>query len=277
MYESHWNLERRPFDAKADANSYYPSESHQAAALKINYAIEQRRSVAVLCGEAGLGKSMILESCLAQLPESFNPVARVVYPAMASEQLLQHIVRQLAPNEDRALPDLARTIERLDQILRANLAEDAHAIIAIDEAHLLSQYGSMETLRLLLNLASDACVYESPLTLILCGSPSIISQLAKNPSLEDRCAVRCVLERFSLDDTTAYIQHRLRQAGAAREDIFSADAISTVQLLAMGVPRRINRLCDLALMVGFAQDLQQIDAVTIESADAELSSSRRVA
>lgn len=277
MYEAHWNLERRPFDAKADANSYYPSESHQAAALKINYAIEQRRAVAVLCGESGLGKTMILESCLAQLPEQFAPVARVVYPAMAAEQLLQYIVRQLAPHQDRPLTDLGRTIEVFDQTLRANLANDAHAIIAIDEAHLLSQHGSMEALRLLLNLASDECVYESPLTLVLSGSPAIISQLAKNPSLEDRCAARCVLERFSLDDTTAYIHHRLRQAGSQHDEIFSMDAIATVQLLAMGVPRRINRLCDLALMVGFAQDLEQIDAQTIESADSELSSSRRAA
>ncbi len=287
MYEAHWSLERRPFDAKADGNSYYPSESHQAAALKINYAIEQRRAVAVLCGESGLGKSMILESCLAQLPEACSPIAKVVYPAMPSEQLLQHILRQIGSYEDRPgegrpsngqpSGDLARTIELFDEILRDNVEADAHAVLAIDEAHLLAQFGSLDPLRLLLNLASDDCPYESPLTLVLCGSTSIVSQIAKIPSLEDRIAVRCVLERFSLEDTEAYIQHRIRQAGSERDDIFSMDAIATVQLLAMGIPRRINRLCDLALMVGFAQDLDQIDVTAIETADSELSSSRQAA
>ena len=82
MYLSHWGLECSPFEAKVDLRSYYPSECHQAAALKLNYAIEQRRSVALLCGDSGLGKSMILESCLQQLAEEFSPIARVVYPAM---------------------------------------------------------------------------------------------------------------------------------------------------------------------------------------------------
>ncbi len=277
MYEAHWNLARRPFDAKADGSSYYPSESHQAAALKINYAIEQRRAVAVLCGESGLGKSMILESCLAQLPDEFQPIARVVYPAMPSESLLRHILRQLTHQQESTANDLASTVEVFDHLLRENLAQGSHAVIAIDESHLLSQFGSLDALRLLLNLASDECPYESPLTLVLCGSTSIVSQMAKNPSLEDRVAVRCVLERFSLDDTSAYIHHRMRQAGSESGDVFSDDAIATVQLLAMGVPRRINRLCDLALMVGFAQDLAQIDAATIEAADSELSSSRRAA
>jgi general secretion pathway protein A len=277
MYEAHWNLAQRPFDAKANENSYYPSESHQAAALKLSYAIEQRRSIAVLCGESGLGKSMILESCLEQLSDEFAPIARVVYPAMPSEQLVQHIARQIGPHEKGSLSDLARSIEFLDRVLRHNVAQNLHAVVAIDEAHLLSQFGSLEGLRLLLNLASESCPHESPLTLVLCGSTSIISQLAKSSSLEDRVAVRCVLERFSIDDTTAYIQHRMRQAGTDREDIFSQAAIETVQLLSMGVPRRINRLCDLGLMIGFAQDLVQIDPPTIEAAHRELSSFRAAA
>ncbi|XZE45399.1 ExeA family protein [Pirellulaceae bacterium SH467] len=277
MYESHWNLAERPFEAKANENSYYPSESHQAAALKLGYAIEQRRAIAVLCGESGLGKTMILESCLEQLADSFSPIARVVYPAMPSEQLIQHIARQIGPQEKGSLSDLARSIEFLDRVLRHNVAQNLHAVVAIDEAHLLSQFGSLEGVRLLLNLASDSCLHESPITLVLCGATSIISQLAKSSSLEDRISVRCVLERFSLDDTTAYIQHRMRQAGTDRDDIFSAAAIETVQLLSMGVPRRINRLCDLALMIGFAQDLQQIDPRTIENAHRELSSVRHAA
>jgi general secretion pathway protein A len=277
MYESHWGLNRPPFLARIDEASYYPSESHQAAALKLHYAIEQRRSVAVICGESGLGKSMILESCLQQLPESFCPIAKIVYPAMPPEQLLRFIVRQIGPQETAAEADISESIESLDRFLRHNLAENQHAVIAIDEAHLLQQFESLEPLRLLLNLASEVCEVESPLTLVLCGGTSLLAHLARQSSLEDRVAARCHLERFSLDDTVAYILHRLRAAGSPQDDVFQGKAFEQVHLLAQGVPRRINRLCDLALMIGFAQDLNQIDARTIQMAHAELSSQRHAA
>lgn len=277
MYLSHWGLECAPFEAKVDPRSYYPSECHQAASLKLNYAIEQRRSVALICGDSGLGKSMILESCLQQLADEFSPIARIVYPAMPPESLLKHIVRQIGPRDSEQHLDMANVVEGMERILRHNIGEGLHAVVAIDEAHLLQQYGSLEALRLILNLASDACASESALTLVLCGSTSLVSHVSKNTSLEDRVAVRCVLERFSLDDTVAYISHRLRSAGCSNEAVFMPRAFETIQLLSQGVPRRINRLCDLALMIGFAQDRTRIDSKTIEAAHAELSSFRQVA
>jgi general secretion pathway protein A len=277
MYLSHWGLESAPFEAKVDPRSYYPSECHQAAALKLHYAIEQRRSVALLCGDSGLGKTMVLESCLQQLTDEFSPIARVVYPAMHPDSLVKHIVRQIGPRESDDQLDMANLIENLERILRHNIGDGLHAVIAIDEAHLLQQYGALESLRLILNLASDASSSESALTLVLCGATTLVSHVAKNTSLEDRIAVRCVLERFTLDDTIAYISHRLRSAGCSNEEVFMARAVETIQLLSQGVPRRINRLCDLALMIGFAQDRTKIDSKTIEAAHAELSSFRQVA
>jgi general secretion pathway protein A len=277
MYLSHWGLECSPFEAKVDLRSYYPSECHQAAALKLNYAIEQRRSVALLCGDSGLGKSMILESCLQQLADEFSPIARIVYPAMPPESLLKHIVGQIGRRDSEQHFDMANVVEGMERILRHNIGEGLHAVVAIDEAHLLQQYGSLESLRLILNLASDACASESALTLVLCGSTSLVSHVSKNTSLEDRVAVRCVLERFTLEDTVAYISHRLRSAGCSNEGVFHPRAFETIQLLSQGVPRRINRLCDLALMIGFAQDRTKIDSHTIEAAHAELSSFRQVA
>ena len=277
MYENHWGLSRLPFLAKVDSESYYPSESHQAAALKLMFAVEQRRSVAVLCGEPGLGKTMLLESCLTQLPEHVTPITKVVFPAMPPEQLLRFIIRQMGPVEQNAQLDVSESIETLERFLRHNLAEGNHAVVAIDEAHMLEQYGSLEPLRLILNLAGDACETESPLTLVLAGGTTLISHIAKHSSLEDRVAVRCHLERFSLDDTVAYVLHRLRCSGCSREDVFSAKAFEQLHLLSQGVPRRINRLCDLALMIGFAQDLKNIEARTILSAHLELSSHRQAA
>ncbi|MCY2983460.1 MAG: AAA family ATPase [Planctomycetota bacterium] len=273
MYQSHWGLQSRPFDSRPEANFYYPSDSHQAALLKMHYAIETRRSVAVLCGEPGLGKSMLLDAVFSQLPEFIAPTVRVVYPAMPPDQLLRYIARQIAPHEGSdTFGEIGYSIETIERILRHNVSDSQHAVIAIDEAHLLDNCGSLEPLRLLLNLATELAESETAMTLVLSGSPILLSHLARHTALEDRVAVRCVLDRFSGQETAGYIQHRIATAGWNKPSMFDDEAISLIQELTLGVPRRINRLCDLALMVAYAQDKSRIDAITIENANAELTS-----
>ena len=272
MYESYWTLRSRPFDNRADDDFYYPSESHQAAMLKLHYAIETRRSVAVLCGEPGLGKTMLLDSAIRQLPEFVTPTLRVVYPSMPPEQLIRYIARQIAPHENEGPSGgLGQSIETIERMLRHNVGENQHALIAIDEAHLLEGAGSLEPLRLLLNLATELADSESAMTLVLSGSSSLLAHLARHTAFEDRVAARCVLERFSEEETVAYMKHRLQIAGWHKPLMFDEDAVRLIHQLTLGVPRRINRLCDLALMIAFAQDRTKIDANIIENANDELS------
>ena len=273
MYQAHWGLHCRPFDSRPEAHFYFPSDSHQAALLKLHYAIETRRSVAVVCGDPGLGKTMLLDSVFSQLPDFVSPTVRVVYPAMPPDQLLRYIARQIAPQESSdTLGGIGQSIETIERILRHNASDGQHAVIAIDEAHLLDSHGSLEPLRLLLNLATELTEAEAAITLVLSGSPLLLSHLARHTALEDRIAVRCVLDRFGRDETVSYIRHRLQMAGCNKPLMFDDEAMGMIQELTLGTPRRINRLCDLALMVAYAQDRSQIDAATIETANAELTS-----
>jgi len=273
MYQAHWGLQGRPFDSGLESSFYYPSNLHEAALLKLHYAIETRRSVAVLCGEPGLGKSMLLDAVFSQLPEFVAPTVRVVYPAMPPDQLLRYIARQIAPHEGSdTFGGIGQSIETIERLLRHNVGDKQHSVIAIDEAHLLESFGSLEPLRLLLNLATELTEAESAMTLVLSGSPTLLSHLARHTALEDRIAVRCVLERFGREETEAYIRHRLRTAGWNKPLMFDEEAVNLIQDLTLGAPRRINRLCDLALMVAYAQDKSKIDGQTIETANAELTS-----
>lgn len=272
MYETYWGFKGRPFENRSDESTYFPSELHNAAQLKLHYAIETRKSVAVLCGEPGTGKSMIVDSVLRNLPDYIAPTVRVVYPAMPADQLLRYIARQMAPHDTADLfGGIGQSIETLERMLRHNVGENQHALIVIDEAHLLESYGSLEPLRLLLNLAVDRSDSDSAITLLLTGSTNLLAHIARHSSLEDRIAVRCILERFSYEETADYIQHRLRAVGSKNANEFSPEAIQRIQESTLGIPRRINRLCDLGLMVGFAQELSTVDERTIENANSELS------
>lgn len=273
MYQSHWGLQSRPFDSRPEGDFYFPSDSHQAALLKLHYAIETRRSVAVVCGDPGLGKTMLLDSVFAQLPDFIAPYIRVVYPAMPPDQLLRYVARQIAPQESLdTVGGIGQSIEIIERVLRHNVSDGQHAVIVIDEAHLLDGFGSLEPLRLLLNLATELTESEAALTLVLSGSPILLSHLSRHAALEDRIAVRCVLERFGRDETVAYVCHRLQVAGWDKPLMFDDEAMGLIQELTLGAPRRINRLCDLALMIAYAQDRLRIDSATIETANAELTS-----
>ncbi len=95
MYESHWKLSERPFENRNDSKYYYPAETHQAALLKLHYAIENRRAAALLCGPGGMGKSLLVETLKRQLNETYRPISHVVFPAMNAVQMIRYLVAQV--------------------------------------------------------------------------------------------------------------------------------------------------------------------------------------
>ena len=267
MYESYWQLSAKPFDPSADERWYYPSEIHQSALLKLRYAIENRRGAALLTGAAGTGKSLVVKALRKQLPGTFAPFVHLVFPQMTSRELLAYLADELgAAPAISNVHAMDESLHRLERTLTDNTARGRHAVVAIDEAQLLLDTGLLETLRLLLNLEAGS---QPALTLLLVGQPALLPALDRMPTFEERIGVKCLLRPLTADETAAYVSHRLRAAGAARE-IFTAPAVAALHQLSGGNPRRINRLCDLALLVGFAEERGELGPEQIEAVANEL-------
>lgn len=264
MYESYWQLQYRPFDNTPHARFYYPSEVHQGALLKLRYAIENRSGGALLAGASGTGKSMAIATLERQLPDSFQPFVHVVFPQMPSGELLAYLATELGA-VSRPASSIEESVRRIEVFLRENAAAGRHAVLAIDEAHLLIDTRALETMRLLLNFGAE----QAPLTLLLVGQPALLPALDRMPGLEERLGVKCLLRPLSLDETVSYVNHRLTAAGARRE-IFTSEALNALYKLTQGNPRRINRLCDLALLIGYAEEQSSIGSSQIESVCDEL-------
>lgn len=265
MYLTHWHLASRPFENSADARFYYPGESQQAAMLKLRYAIDNRQATAAIAGAAGLGKSLIVQALLRSLDDKCHPRTGIVFPQMPADQLLAYLADELTGDYCLGVPTIRESVHRLEGFLQENHAAGRHAVLLIDEAHLLRENDALQTLRLLLNFEVDG---QCPLTLVLVGQTSLLPALERMPDFDQRLAVRSVLARFEPAETAGYIEHRLRVAGAERT-IFESDALEAVHRHAQGIPRKINRLCDLALLVGYAEERrtlqsEQIDAVAQE-------------
>jgi general secretion pathway protein A len=265
MYEAHWQLDHKPFENGFDARSYYPSEVHQGALLKLRYGIENRRGAVLLSGAAGLGKTLLVESLKRQLPESFAPFVHLVYPQMPAEQLLAYLAEELGANL-AGTQDTQHSVRAISRSLAENAGAGRHAVVVVDEAHLLADHDHFEALRLLLNFECDA---QPGLTLIISGQPALLPVLDRNPGLEQRLGVKCLLRPLNLDETVSYISHRLTAAGA-NQTVIETAAMEAVYHLTHGVPRQINRLCDLALLIAFAEEQPLVTANQIEAVAAEL-------
>lgn len=269
MYESHWGLNRRPFDDWDDADTFYPSETHQTASLKLRYGLDCRRAVMLLTGDSGMGKSLVLRRLAERAPEKIGPLVRIGFPQLSADQLLGYVTDKLTGTPGSGSETARQCLGRLEAFLDKNVSAGRHATVVVDEAHQLSG-GLPETLRMMLNLGQPGDHAESAWTLILVGQPTLTHLVERHRGLEERVAVKCVLHRFDAGQTSAYLQHRLQAAGGQIERVFTADAVDAIHLRGGGIPRRINRLADLALMVGFAEDLAILDAPQIDGVHQEL-------
>jgi general secretion pathway protein A len=266
MYEAYWKLTARPFDEVIDPRSYYPSEIHQAALLKLRYAVENRRGAALLCGAPGTGKTLLINTLRRQLPETCAPLVHVVFPTLTPRELVAYLADQVGAAPAANKDALDEHVHRLQAFLAQNAAQGRQAVLAIDEAHLLVEEGLLDTVRLLLNFEVEG---RPAWTLLLVGQPTLLPVVDRMSAFEDRLAVKCLLRPLTLDETISYVSHRMKAAGARRE-IFTHDALMTLQQITSGYPRRINRVCDLALLIGFAEELRNISASHIEAVASEL-------
>jgi type II secretory pathway predicted ATPase ExeA len=266
MYESYWQLREKPFENNADPAYYYPGESQQAAMLKLRYAIENRRHAALLSGACGSGKTLLVHMLRRMLGDNFAPLVHLVYPQMATAELMAYLADEFDANGVRFTGGLCESVRRIQQALVTNSSAGRHAVLAVDEAHLLTDPETLEALRLLLNFQADG---QPGLTLLLIGQPGVLPIVARMPQWEERFAVKCLLRPFNEAETAAYVEHRLRVAGAT-QPIFEPEAITALQELTHGVARQINRLCDLALLIGFAEEHATISAEQVEAVSQEL-------
>lgn len=271
MYLDYWQLAAKPFEPMpADGAFYYPGESAEGAHSKLLYAVREGRAAAALAGPGGVGKTLLVDRLTKQLAEDEtpSPVVHAVFPEMSSRDLLAYLAERLgAPAGDSSAPgSIEESVRRLEALAGTIADTGRRPVVVIDEAHLLEDCGALETLRLITNFrAGDKPAF----TLLLVGQMGLLSAVGRRPTLDERLDVKTLLRGFTADETAAYIRHRLHAAGADR-DLFTAEALDQAYALTGGYARRIDRLCDLALVVGFAERRAEVGAAELDSVHSEL-------
>jgi MSHA biogenesis protein MshM len=267
MYESYWKLNERPFQNNADPDYFFRSETHQAAVLKLRYAIEHGLGAAILTGGVGYGKSYLMQTLAAELSDAYRPVVRLVFPQLSPAEFLSWLAVELGVSPEAASESrLDQTLRRLEMQLQKLNEKGRAPTIIIDEAHTIESPGLLQTFQLLLNYQQQPTM---DFTLVLVGDRPLVGQVGRWAALDERIPIRAVLQPLSRQETAGYLNHRLAVAGR-KEPVFDEGALHPLFELSGGVPRRINRFCDLALLVGYADELPILTAEEMEAVGEEV-------
>jgi general secretion pathway protein A len=267
MYLTFFGLNEKPFSITPDPRYLYLSERHAEAMAHLLYGINEAGGFVQLTGEVGTGKTTIVRSLLAQAPKNAE-IALILNPRMTAPEFLLTICEELGIGvPDSATQSLKDLVDILSQYLLRAHAGGRRVVLVVDEAQNLAPE-VLEQVRLLTNLETNT---QKLLQIILIGQPELRDLLARNElrQLAQRITGRYHLSPLSAEETTAYVRHRLRVAGATA-DIFNRFALEEIYRLSDGVPRVINVICDRSLLGGYSLDRHRITAPLVRNAASEV-------
>lgn len=270
MYKEFWGLKELPFENTPDPRFLYYSSQHEEAMSRLRYTINGHKCAAMLTGIFGCGKSILGRALLKELAEGPYKTAMITNPQLDSREFLRTIAKHLGSTK---LPDKKSDIladfllDEIEEILVNNLRDGRNTVIIVDEAHTINDMEVFEELRMLLNFQTDE---RSMLTLLLLGQPELNDKIENIKQLKQRIAIKYHLVQLDEKDTTGYIHHRLEIAGATKPIFEKEKAFKLIYEQSGGIPRRINTICDLSLMEGFARKANKVDSAIIQEVIKEL-------
>jgi type II secretory pathway predicted ATPase ExeA len=262
MFEEFFGFTTKPFGKTPDPAFLYESPQHKEALARLEYAVEEKE-LAVLVGEIGSGKTTLSRALIDRIGDS-RPVVLLINPRLTPTQLLRSIAVALGLGHTRLRSDLIEQLHtRLFELYQAR----REPVVIIDEAQLIPSKATFDEIRLLTNFQLDD---QNLLSVLLIAQPELEWRLDRPAyaPLRQRIGLRYHLSPLSLQETIAYLEHRIRVAGGRRNP-FSREAMEQIHAVSGGIPRLINALATTALLDAFGDDATIIDPPRVASAARE--------
>jgi general secretion pathway protein A len=262
MYQSFYGLRELPFDLTPNPKYLFLTPRHREALSNLEYGLSSAKAITVLIGEAGTGKTTLLQAAVES--ERCRAVDRVHLnnPALTREEFVELMARRFRLSA-RAGESKAALLTELEEVLLARRAQGEIVALVIDEAQSLSAE-LLEEIRLLANIETRT---EKLLPLVLAGQPELRERLNEPGlrQLKQRVTLRCEIMPFTLDETASYIANRVLTAGGDSSRLFSREAIVVIHERSRGIARLINVICDNAMLTGFGLGRRVVDqAIVLE-------------
>ncbi|OHV94986.1 peptidoglycan-binding protein [Janthinobacterium lividum] len=267
MYTHYFQLKQSPFSIAPDPRYLFMSERHREALAHLLYGVGSGGGFVLLTGEIGAGKTTVCRCFMEQIPDNCQ-LAYIFNPKLSVEELLLSICEEFRIAVAPGVSSVKGYVDAINAHLLASHAQGKNNVLIIDEAQNLSA-AVLEQLRLLTNLETSE---RKLLQIILIGQPELRAMLAR-PELEQlaqRVIARYHLGSLTAEETASYIRHRLAVAGSTAQTPFAPRLMAQIHALSKGVPRRINLLCDRALLGAYVENQAQVTRQILRRAAEEV-------
>ncbi|MDP1898942.1 MAG: XrtA-associated ATPase [Rubrivivax sp.] len=256
MYEAFYGLTSKPFQLNPDPAFFFGSKQHRRAKAYLEYGVSRNEGFIVITGDIGAGKTTVLRSLIDGLHGSNVVTGHLVTTQLGAEDTLRMVGAAFGFRvKDVPKSELLITLEAF---LISQTSKGKRCLLIVDEAQNLTSK-AVEELRMLSNFQFGN---QALLQSFLVGQPEF-REILQRPEMEQfrqRVAATCHIGPLDQDETRAYIEHRLKCAGASDKPQFEPAAFEGIYKAAGGIPRRINSVCDRLLLLGFLGGRTQLTA-----------------
>jgi len=258
MFRQYYGLTHTPFGRNLPPDKLFLSQPMQEALARLRYAVQQREP-ATLLGEVGVGKTTLLRALAHQLDDQPCHVCYLPMTNASPRTLLRELALSLDLQPNWLTADVTRQVR--DALYQREQQHELLTVLLVDEAHNLP-LATLEHLRVLTNFDLETL---SPLVVLFSAQPLFLEQLKRPPyqALNQRLIQRYLLPPLDLEDSLAYIRHHLEHAGAPRP-LFENEALQILFQVSKGCPRKINRLCTDALLLGTLENAEVIGPTLVK-------------
>lgn len=244
MYQHFFNFKAEPFRLSPDHAFAFAHKGYIKAQAYMVYAFQRAEGFVMITGRPGTGKTTLVGALWDQLAAEEVITAHLVCTQLKADDLLKMVAYEFGISP--AVVEKGDLLQRLTHQLKSWHADGCRALLIVDEAQDLSP-SAMEELRLLTNIQVDS---KPLLQIFLLGQPEL-RDLILSPRMEQvhqRIIAASHLQPLEIDETGAYIRHRLEAAGWSGDPAISAAVYPLVHKFSEGIPRRINLICSRLLL-----------------------------
>ena len=260
MYEKYYGFKERPFQLTPNPNWFFASKLHKRALAYLQYGLSQGEGFIVITGDVGTGKTTIANQLLSQLNQDEIIAKQIVTSRLSPDDLIRMIAS--AFNLVVSEHSKASYLDAIGSFLKRLHSQHRRALLLVDEAQNLP-LEAIEELRMLSNFMADG----KPLLQSFLLGQNELNAVIQAPDMEQfrqRIIASSNLTPLQVEDTRAYVEYRIRQAGVT-EPLLAEDSFALIQGFSRGIPRKINTLIDRVFLYGYLEEKPYLEAADVQA------------
>jgi len=251
-YNKFFGFSESPFLDDPDPRFFFPSNQQESALAELAGFISTRQGIALVSGDDGVGKTMLVHTLMERLPSSCHPLV-ITRPAQEPLAITLAIAENLGlPLRDRNLVKLTPFAEAV----QAAAQEGRYLVLIVDDAQVLTDQ-HLEEVYILSQMEHQG---RQLIPIILAGRKGLVQKVASkaNQRLQELVRHTIVLTGLTFEETTRYIDHRLQKVGSSFKACFADGCAGQIFSRTGGIPRRLNQVCDQALARAFQENRPRV-------------------